>query len=74
MGATTDLNIAKPITLRCGLTLPNRLVKAAMAEEMAHGDLLPNKEIGKLYGRWAEGGWGLVLTGMYSVAHQTRKC
>ena len=63
MGATSDMQIAKPITLKCGLTLQNRLVKAAMAEEMAVGDRLPNEDHNKVYRQWAEGGWGMVLTG-----------
>jgi 2,4-dienoyl-CoA reductase-like NADH-dependent reductase (Old Yellow Enzyme family) len=63
MGSRTELNIAKPLTLKCGLTLPNRLAKAAMGEEMTHGDLLPNEAIQKVYQAWAEGGWGMVMTG-----------
>ncbi|KAK3359454.1 NADH:flavin oxidoreductase/NADH oxidase [Lasiosphaeria hispida] len=69
MGATTDLHIAQPITLKSGLTLPNRLVKAAMAEELAGSDLLPNETLSTLYSRWSEGGWGLVLTGNIQVDH-----
>jgi 2,4-dienoyl-CoA reductase-like NADH-dependent reductase (Old Yellow Enzyme family) len=63
MGATKDLEIAKPLKLQCGLTLPNRLVKAAMAENLAYGNKLPNKELLALYDHWAACDWGMVLTG-----------
>lgn len=57
--------IAKPLTLKCGLTVPNRLSKAAMAENWADKDSLPvDEKIYDAYGAWADGGWGLVLTGM----------
>lgn len=54
---------AQPLTLPCGLTLSNRLVKAAMAENMAERNGLPNDDFHLPYGAWAEGGWGLVITG-----------
>lgn len=37
--------IAKPLTLKCGLTLPNHLVKAAIAEQMAVKEGLPHAAI-----------------------------
>jgi 2,4-dienoyl-CoA reductase-like NADH-dependent reductase (Old Yellow Enzyme family) len=58
-----DLQISKPLTLPCGLKLPNRLVKAAMAEQMADGRHLPGEIFRASYGEWADGGWGLLLTG-----------
>jgi 2,4-dienoyl-CoA reductase-like NADH-dependent reductase (Old Yellow Enzyme family) len=58
----TDLK--EPLILSSGLRLPNRLVKAAMAEQMAKGDCLPDESMYKAYTKWAEGGWGLVLTGI----------
>ena len=62
MPTTSNLEIAKPFTLPCGLVLPNRLVKAAMTEEMGHGDRLPNDAICALYRTWAQGNWGMILT------------
>ncbi|GJD04121.1 NADH:flavin oxidoreductase/NADH oxidase [Colletotrichum higginsianum IMI 349063] len=59
--------IAKPLTLKCGLTLPNRLTKAAMAENWADNEGLPSKAIHAPYGEWADGGWGLVMTGNVEV-------
>ncbi|KAH8668553.1 NADPH dehydrogenase [Xylariales sp. PMI_506] len=62
-----DSNIASPLTLKCGLTLPNRLVKAAMAECMAGKDWLPDENFQRVYAEWAKGGWGMVLTGNVQV-------
>ena len=55
--------LSEPLTLRCGLTLPNRLVKAAMAERMADCRGLPHEKVYRAYSKWAEGGWGMILTG-----------
>ncbi|CCF46305.1 hypothetical protein CH063_15100 [Colletotrichum higginsianum] len=62
--------IAKPLTLKCGLTLPNRLTKAAMAENWADNEGLPSKAIHAPYGEWADGGWGLVMTGKQLTTHK----
>ncbi|KAK2042910.1 FMN-linked oxidoreductase [Colletotrichum somersetense] len=65
-----DLSIAKPLTLACGLTLSNRLVKAAMAEGLGQKDAqnLPGgKECLDAYGEWAKGGWGTIITGNVQI-------
>lgn len=62
--AMSDLHLAKPITLRCGLTLPNRLAKTAIAESIAPRNMLIDEGFHRVYRPWAEGGWGMVLTGM----------
>jgi 2,4-dienoyl-CoA reductase-like NADH-dependent reductase (Old Yellow Enzyme family) len=54
-----------PLALRCGLVLPNRLVKAAMAEAMSK-DGMPSEGFRRPYQVWARGGWGMVITGCYS--------
>ncbi|KAM0203162.1 hypothetical protein ACHAQI_010568 [Fusarium lateritium] len=59
--------IAQPITLRNGLMLPNRLAKSAMAENLADKDLLPTEDVYSAYKAWAEGGWGLIITGNVQV-------
>lgn len=59
-----ELTIAKPLTLSSGLTLPNRLVKAAMAEHFADKNYLPGSTCLTAYDAWAQGGWGMMLTGM----------
>ncbi|PTB67755.1 FMN-linked oxidoreductase [Trichoderma citrinoviride] len=63
----TQLKLQEPITLPCGLTLPNRLSKAAMAENWADNDYLPGERLFNLYETWAEGGWGAILTGNVQV-------
>ncbi|KAM0327508.1 hypothetical protein ACHAQA_005796 [Verticillium albo-atrum] len=62
-----DLQLNTPLTLKCGLTLPNRLVKAAMTEQMADGSHLPTPHFLRAYEAWASGGWGLLLTGNVQV-------
>jgi len=44
-------------------TIKNRIVKAAMEENMSDENLLPSNELINLYGQWARGGTGLLLTG-----------
>lgn len=61
-----DLHLSKPLTLPSGLVLPNRLTKAAMAEGMAENGL-PTAAMHKVYSAWADGGWGMVLTGNVEV-------
>lgn len=59
----SELQISTPFTLKCGLKLRNRLIKAAMAEGLAGGKQLPDDRLEKVYAGWAEGEWGMVLTG-----------
>ena len=67
--AIANLEIAKPLTLRCGRTLPNRLVKSATAEVLSSSSEgvwnLPTRELCQVYRRWGEGGWGMVITGVF---------
>src|SRR5271165_825617 len=51
-----------PLTLPSGLTLPNRLAKAALTEGLA-GSGRPNRDLQTLYRRWASTGVGLFITG-----------
>lgn len=59
--------LATPLRLSCGLTLGNRLVKSAMAEQLATAHRLPTPRHERLYDRWARGGAGLVVTGNVMV-------
>ena len=52
-----------PLTLPNGSTLPNRLAKAAMEENMAEAGQLPGPALNRLYQSWADGGVGLIITG-----------
>jgi len=63
----TSSPVFEPFTLPGGSTLPNRLVKAAMEENMASRGQLPGKPLFELYRRWSEGGAGLLITGNVMV-------
>jgi 2,4-dienoyl-CoA reductase-like NADH-dependent reductase (Old Yellow Enzyme family) len=72
-----SLHLSRPLTLKCGLTIPNRLVKSALAEKFATRDSLPaSKQCLSAYEEWADGGWGMVITGRISPSglqvHSTR--
>jgi 2,4-dienoyl-CoA reductase-like NADH-dependent reductase (Old Yellow Enzyme family) len=58
-----------PFTFPSGLTIKNRLVKAAMEENLATQEQLPGVELFNLYSRWAQGGVGLIITGNVMVDH-----
>lgn len=56
-------SIATPLTLPSGLTLPNRLAKAAMSENLGTSEGEPTKRLVTLYERLGRGGAGLLITG-----------
>ena len=55
------------ITLPCGKSLKNRIVKAAMEENMAGDQQLPDENLLSLYRYWAYGGLGMIITGNVMV-------
>lgn len=56
------------VSFPCGLRVPNRLVKAAMYESLANfGGGPPNSQHFKLYARWGNGGWGMLISGNVQV-------
>ncbi|KAF5320851.1 hypothetical protein D9619_000268 [Psilocybe cf. subviscida] len=60
--------IFEPVTLPCGRTIDNRLVKVAMYEHLAtFPGGPPNEHHFRLYSEWAKHGWGMVITGNVSV-------
>ena len=61
--------IFSSFTLPNGQVLKNRLVKAAMEENLATWEHLPGDELKCLYKAWADGGVGLILTGNVMVDH-----
>ncbi|MFK8029345.1 MAG: NADH:flavin oxidoreductase/NADH oxidase family protein [Gammaproteobacteria bacterium] len=63
----SNLFIAKPLTLPCGVTLKNRLCKAAMTEGLADPTGTATPLHNSLYSHWANGGSGLLLTGNVQV-------
>ena len=54
--------LAQSLTLPCGTTLKNRIVKAAMTEGLASPAGLPTDALERLYGLWSDGGAGLLLS------------
>ena len=62
-----DARIQQPLTLPCGATLPNRIAKSAMSEQLGDLDNNPTEKLVKLYRRWGEGGIGLLITGNVMV-------
>jgi 2,4-dienoyl-CoA reductase-like NADH-dependent reductase (Old Yellow Enzyme family) len=59
--------LAEALPLPCGISIPNRLAKAAMTEGLAGADGVPTPELARLYRIWSEGGAGLLLTGNVQV-------
>lgn len=61
--------IAQPLTLPCGLTLPNRLVKCPMQETLAEEPNFdpPIAKFKNLYKTWSESQYGLLITGQVQV-------
>jgi 2,4-dienoyl-CoA reductase-like NADH-dependent reductase (Old Yellow Enzyme family) len=55
--------LTDPLTLACGLRLPNRLGRAAMTEGLADSRNDPTGRHFRLYAANAAGGAGLILTG-----------
>jgi len=58
------------VTLPGDLRLKNRLVKAAMEENLANEDRSPSLRMLNLYQRWSQGGVGLIITGNVMVDGQ----
>jgi 2,4-dienoyl-CoA reductase-like NADH-dependent reductase (Old Yellow Enzyme family) len=50
-----------------GSSVPNRIAKAAMEENMADADQAPSAQLMRLYQAWADGGVGLLITGNVMV-------
>ncbi|WP_439682726.1 2,4-dienoyl-CoA reductase [Cupriavidus oxalaticus] len=61
------MSVFDKLILRNGSSVPNRIAKAAMEENMADADHAPSDELMRLYGAWADGGAGLLITGNVMV-------
>ena len=59
--------LSSPLTLPCGVTVPNRICKAAMTEGLATPQGLPSPELNRLYRLWSDGGAGILLSGNIQV-------
>lgn len=55
--------LLKPFLLPCGVTIKNRIVKAATTERLSDKTGLPNSLHLNLYGKWSDSGAGLIISG-----------
>ncbi|TKB43663.1 NADH:flavin oxidoreductase/NADH oxidase family protein [Thalassotalea mangrovi] len=58
-----------PLKLPNGQVIKNRLVKAAMEENLGDAELKPSSELVHLYRQWMRGGVGAMITGNVMVDH-----
>jgi 2,4-dienoyl-CoA reductase-like NADH-dependent reductase (Old Yellow Enzyme family) len=59
--------LSEPLTLRCGITLPNRLAKAATSEHLADSRGAPTNQLITAYRALAHSGAGLLISGNVMV-------
>lgn len=62
--------LAQPMTLPCGVSIPNRLLKSAMTEGMADASGHATEQLNNLYEAWSKGGTGVLITGNVQVDHR----
>src|ERR1700722_8472949 len=55
--------LTDPLRLPCGAVLDNRIVKSAITEGLADACGWPTADLERLYSGWADGGFGLMITG-----------
>lgn len=67
MASTNQELLAQPLTLANGAVIRNRLAKSAMSEALGTTGNRVTEGLAHLYGRWAEGGIGLQITGNVMV-------
>ncbi|MFC3094007.1 NADH:flavin oxidoreductase/NADH oxidase family protein [Alteromonas sediminis] len=67
--SANDSAAFQSFTLPCGKVVKNRLVKAAMEENLAEDNQLPGQQLFTLYHAWARGGVGMILTGNVMIDH-----
>lgn len=60
-------SLHEPLQLPNGSILPNRIMKAAMSEALGDGQHSPDDRLERLYRRWSNGGFGLLVTGNVMV-------
>ncbi len=59
--------IAIPLGLPNGITLSNRIAKAAMSEHLGDLDGAPTRQLDEAYRAWSRSGAGLLITGNVSI-------
>lgn len=70
MAANPKINIESTLKLPCGVTVKNRICKAAMTEGLADEQNRATQKHATLYERWAQGGAGILLTGNVQIDHR----
>lgn len=58
------------LTLPCGVIIKNRIAKGAMTEGLSDSANRATSKLSTLYGRWADGGSGMLLTGNVQINHK----
>lgn len=68
MSSNIDI-LSTPVTLPCGLVVPNRIVKGPMAENLTFSKTShrPNDLLNTVYRVWGEGQYGMLVTGNVQV-------
>ncbi|KJH63851.1 NADH:flavin oxidoreductase/NADH oxidase family protein [Acinetobacter calcoaceticus] len=66
----TNSSLQQPLKLACGITIPNRIAKSAMSEQLADRHGSPTTDLQQLYAAWARGGTGLLVTGNVMIDHR----
>nr|WP_280339651.1 NADH:flavin oxidoreductase/NADH oxidase family protein [Nocardia neocaledoniensis] len=61
------MTLQDQLELRCGQTLPNRMMRSALSEALCGDDHGPSRRLERAYDRWSAGGFGLVITGNVMV-------
>lgn len=66
--SSTIESLGAPLSFPSGATMPNRFVKAPMEEVLStYLGGPPNELLCNLYRRWADAGWGMIITGNVNI-------
>lgn len=61
------VTLGSPLTLPCGISVPNRIGKAPLSEQLGDRHNSPTDDLIRLFKQWAQGGSGLLITGNIMV-------
>ncbi|EPG37040.1 hypothetical protein F907_02305 [Acinetobacter colistiniresistens] len=70
VSVSSNSALQQPLQLACGISVPNRIAKSAMSEQLADRHGSPTTDIQQLYAAWARGGTGLLITGNVMIDHR----
>ncbi|TNC82421.1 MAG: NADH oxidase [Oleiphilus sp.] len=65
--SSESLNLGSPFAVTASREIKNRFFKSAMSEQLGDAQHNPSKGLARLYGTWARGGTGLLVTGNVMV-------